>query len=151
MLSIFAGFRTGSQIVFQRDFHMPDLILSNFLTCCFPDQGLTSLEICPLPSVITSFIIGVLDACPVKNQIPMLPTPSAIGAGLAGWNFSKAWDLDTTRSWICSPQGKECFLHTRSLVPSDMVPLADHLATVWQNARSKRPWTKWLRVLEYDD
>ena len=130
----------------SRDFHIPDLILSNLLACCFPNQGPTTLEICPLPSVIASFIIGILDACPVKNQSPLLPTPSTIGAGLAGWDFSKSWDLGTTRAWIRSPQGKECFSHARSLVPSGMVPLADHLATVWQNARLKRPWAKWLRA-----
>ena len=45
----------------SQDFHILDYILSHLLTYCFPSQSQGSLEIFPLPSVITLFITIILE------------------------------------------------------------------------------------------
>ena len=52
-------------------------------------QGLTTLENFPGSSVITSFIIRILEGCSTTKQDPMPPALSAIGARLASLDFFK--------------------------------------------------------------
>ena len=130
----------------SRDFHIPADILTHLLKLCYPSQAPPSFKICPLPKEITSFITGILAASPEQNLGRMQPTPSTIGAGPAGFDFSPLWDSKRTPFWIDSPEANRLFSFALSQVPSGMDPLAVHLSNVWHDARSKRPWTKWLRA-----
>ena len=52
----------------SRDFHLADAFLFHFLSCLYPKNIPHSFNLCPLPSVITSYIIVILDAAPAPPR-----------------------------------------------------------------------------------
>ena len=68
----------------SRDFYLADALLPHFLSCFYPKKLPPFFNLCLLLSVITSYIIGILDAAPAPLREHKHPTPSAIGDGLDG-------------------------------------------------------------------
>ena len=140
------GMRNIVADILSRDFHLSDDMLTNLLLQFYPSQLPRSFKISPLPDEITSFIIGTLEALPVKNQDLMAATPSTLGAGLVGLDLSHLWDSEQTRSWIKCHQDTELFSYAHSQAQLEQESLAVLSNRIWSRAQSKRPWTKWLRA-----
>ena len=129
----------------SRDFHLRYSQLTQLIFMLFLKHIPSSFNMCHLPKEITSCITRILESLPVKNQEQMRPTPSLIGALLAGSDFLYLQDEEMMRSWIKSRNASGLFYSASSQVPSGQESLADNTSSSWERVRSTRPWNKQLR------
>ena len=130
----------------SRDFHLDDDFLTYLSLFFYPNQMPPSFRISPLPQEIISFIIGTLEASLVPPRARHPPQRSMIAVGLDGVCLPRGLSLEMTHSWIQSHLGTKFFSSVPLPVRLEQESLAERLSQSYSKARSRRPWTKWLRA-----
>ena len=130
----------------SRDSHLPDEFLAHLLFHFYPSQLPASFQIYPLPPVIISFIIGILEASPGQTLAYPKRQRSTIGAGLVGVPLPKTSNLDQIHSWIQSNVDIEPSSSASLPANLEKESLASRMCKVWQRVQCQRPVTKWQRA-----
>ena len=129
----------------SRDWHLNDTFLDHLLFFFFPKKLPASFQIFPLPDKIASFIIGILEAFPMKDLAKKLPSRSTIRAGLDRATFPNLSTSADTCSWIECNLNSELLSSACSQVLSEKLSTAGHMSSTWHKVQSNRTSTKWAR------
>jgi hypothetical protein len=92
----FAGKTNGMSDSLSRDTHLSVRELTSLCSHFIPSQVPPNLSICPLPPVVSSWVISLLRSQPPTTALRKEPTRSTLWLGRDGPNGSRPWNSLTT-------------------------------------------------------
>ena len=94
----FAGKTNGMSDSLSRDTHLSARELTSLCSHFIPSQVPPNLEICPLPPVVSSWVISLLRSQPPTKASRKAPTRSTLWHGRDGPNGCRPWSFLTMNS-----------------------------------------------------
>jgi hypothetical protein len=147
----FAGKQNGMSDSLSRDTHLSARELTSLCSHFIPSQVPPNLQICPLPHVVSSWVISLLRSQPPTKALRKEPTRSTLWLGRDGPNGCTPWNSSTTNTSKLSSLAPGLASSAPSPPPSDPRSFQDQLILSLLPAQSPIPSTMWRRPLWIPD